>query len=94
MAGFPTTKNDIDARVGGVIVTLRDTLESATRIKAWLDTQTDADLTGRGYTSTEVAQLKSAFTDLDNLRKVANGVQGQANANDFFFWADKLTGLL
>jgi hypothetical protein len=94
MAGFPTTKADIDARIGGVVVTLRDTLESAKRIDDWLDAVTDEELTAKGYSSDEVATIKSAFNSLVVLRNVANGQATVANADDFFFFARKLTGLL
>jgi hypothetical protein len=62
-------------------------------VKSWLDTKTDNELVALGYTSQEVATLKSAFTDLNKLARVANGLDTQAAASDFFFWADRLTGL-
>ena len=91
--GFGTEKATIDAVAGHVAVTIRDTLDQAARVKAWLDSKPDEDLEALGYTPAEVAILKSAFTDLDNLRKVARGQQSQQEANDFLFWAAKLTGL-
>lgn len=91
--GFPTDKPNIDGRVGHLAVTVRDSLSEVSRIKAWLDGQVDADLVSLGYTTGEVAALKSAFTDLDKLSRIATGQAVQGEANDFFFWARHLTGL-
>lgn len=91
--GFPTDKPNIDGRVGHLAVTVCDSLAEVSRIKAWLDGRTDAELIALGYTQPEVTALKSAFTDLDKLSKIATGQATQAEANDFFFWARHLTGL-
>ena len=91
--GFQTDKGAIDSWAPTVIIDLRQALDNVQRIKAWLDTQVDADLTALGYSSAEVAVLKSAFTDLDKLAQIAHGQATQAQANDFLFWPRKLTGL-
>lgn len=93
MAGFPTDRPVIDAQAGQLALTLRNTLDQIGRMKVWLDGQTTADLEARGYTADEAAVLKSAYTDLDNLRKVALGEQAQSTANDFLFWARGLIGV-
>ena len=49
-----------------------------------------------GYTGGEnggVALLKSAITDLDNLRQVAQGSRVQPAASDFFWFARRLWGV-
>jgi hypothetical protein len=92
-AGYPADKPAVDARIGSLIISLRDQLEDITRVKAWFDRQPDADLIAQGWSTDDVATMKSAFTDLDKLAKIANGQATQATQNDFFFWADKLTGL-
>lgn len=94
MAGFPTSKSDIDARLGGLVVTLRDTLEACVRADVWLDSQTDADLTGKGYTADEVTIIRAAFNALVVLRNVANAQATVPAADDLLFHARKLTGLL
>ena len=91
--GFPANKPEIDIRAGQVVINLRTALEDIARIKTWLDGKPDAELIDLGYTSDEVTVLKSAFTDLDSLRKVATAQQGQAEPNDFLFFARRLTGL-
>lgn len=91
--GFGADKAAIDARAGHHAMTIRDTLDEAARVKTWLDGKTEAELVALGYTATEVATLKSAYTDLDNLRKIANGTQAQPTASNFLFWAARLVGL-
>lgn len=91
--GFAADKAALDARAGHVALQLRDTLDAAGRLKAWLDTKQDADLVALGYTSDEVAILKSAYTALDALRLVATGQRTVPEADNFLFWASKLTGV-
>ena len=91
--GFPTDKGSIDARAGFLSQTIRDVLADASRMKTWLDGETTEALVARGYTEDDVALIKSAFTDLDKLNRIATGQATQADANDFFFWARRLTGL-
>lgn len=93
MIGYPTDKATVDARVGNAVIALRNQLEDAQRIKAWIDTQTDAQLIALGYVQADVDVLRPAFTDLANLAKIANGQATQPAANNFFFWGGKLTGL-
>jgi hypothetical protein len=91
--GFPTDKNTVDQRCASVALNLRETLNQVANIKIWLDGQTDATLLALNYSQTEVNTLRSAYTALDNLRKVATAQGTQAVANDFFFDAKKLLGL-
>lgn len=92
--GFPVTKQDLDGRAGQLAVTLRDVLGDVQRMKVWLDGRQDSDLTTLGYSAGEVTKFRAALTDLDNLRKVATAQQAQPAANDFFFNARDLMGLL
>lgn len=94
MAGAPTTKSEIDAQTAAVVVSLRDSLDRAQRISLWLSGKTDAEVTALGYSSGEVSVLKSAFTQLNQLRTVATGQATVVSANDFLFFARQLTGLL
>ena len=94
--GYPINKNVIDSRAGYLVKTLRDTLAGIETMKGRLDALTTQQLVDMGYdeaTLQEVSVLKSAFTDLANLALVANGQGTQAQVNDFFFWADRLTGV-
>lgn len=91
--GLEINKAVIDSRVGNLAWQLRDQLGAVQRVKQWLDSKTDQELIAMGYVQGEVDVLKSAFTDLNKLARIADGLDTQAQANDFFFWADKLTGL-
>lgn len=99
MAGYPVNKNVIDSRAGYLVKTLRDTLAQVVTLKAVLDGLSTEQLEAMGYVEdtesgvTEVSWLKSGITDLAALASVANGQGTQAQANDFFFWADRLTGV-
>ena len=94
--GYPINKDVINSRAGYLIVTLRQVFEGIETMKGVLDRYTTQDLVDMGFdeaTLSEVSTLKSAFTDLNNLAQIANNNGTQATANDFFFWADKLTGV-
>lgn len=91
--GFPTDKGAIDSWAPTVVVELRTAMDQVLRIKAWLDTQQAADLTALGYSSAEASLLIAAITDLSNLVATARGQRAQSPASNFFFNADKLTGL-
>jgi hypothetical protein len=93
MVGFPTDKGTVDQRIASIAWQLRSTFEQVAVIKVWVDGKTDADLIALGYTQAEVDLIQAAYTDLDNLRKVAAGQQQQVGTNDFFFNAKKLLGI-
>jgi hypothetical protein len=92
--GYPALKTDIDARAGQLVLTLRDTLTRIQSLKLFLDAQSDGALTALGYSSADVTVLRAGITDLDNLRKVATALGTQAAANDFFYNAKYLVGVL
>jgi hypothetical protein len=93
--GFEVTKQSLDNQVGSAVVTLREAFDRFAPIKQWLDATADAVLEAApyGYTSGEVAILKSAVTDMANLAATAHGERAQATPSDFFFFADQLTGI-
>lgn len=91
--GFPTSKNDIDGRAGRIALDIRDGLAAAAGLKAWLDTQPDANLTALGYTTGEVAILKSAMADLNQLNSIYTGAANLATAKDFRTFAKLLLGV-
>jgi hypothetical protein len=72
---------------------LRSTFEQIAVVKAWLDSQTDAQLTALGYSAAEITLLRASYTDLNNLGKIAHAQATQPAANDFFFNAGKLLGV-
>lgn len=94
MLGFPTNKLDVDSRAGQLALTLRDTFVQVVTFKAWLDTQTDAQLVTLGYAQAEVTLLRAAYVDLTNLNNIAHAQGTQPAASDFFWNAKHLTGLI
>ncbi len=98
--GFPQNKVDIDARAGSLAVQVRDMLSSIQVFQAFLSGKTSADLVKLGYTDgtsgtvDEVTLLKSAYTQLDQLRLVAIGQGTVTAANNFLFFSDQITGVL
>jgi hypothetical protein len=68
-------------------------MNNVQQMKAWLDTQIDADLIALGYTSGEVAILKSAFTDLDKIRQIFEGSEIQATQYDARTFSKLLLGI-
>lgn len=93
MAGYGTTKAEIDARIGSLVVVIRDSLDAAVRVDTWLDGQSDTDLTGKGYSQSEVTIMRAAFNALVVLRNVANAQATVPAVDDLLFNARKLTGL-
>lgn len=92
--GFQVNKAAIDQRAGAIVVAGEAWFEDVQRLAAWLAATPDADLVAMGYSAGDVAQLKSSFADLDNLRLTAYGQRTQPGASNFFFWAAKLRGIL
>lgn len=90
--GLGATKQTIDQRGGGACLNLRNAIDEVARYKNWLDTKTEQDLIDLGYTSGEVAILKSAFTDLAQLADIYYGRSNLTNAKDFTTFAKQLTG--
>jgi hypothetical protein len=91
--GLPTNKLDIDSKAGSIAVRLRDLFTEIQYTAAWAAGMPDNDLVALGYTSGEVAVLKSALADLEQLRTIYNGSANLANAKDFKAFAKQLTGL-
>jgi hypothetical protein len=91
-AGFPIDKGTVDQRVASIAWQLRNTFNEVSLIKAWVDGKTDAELIALGYTQAEADLIQAAYTDLDNLRKVATGQQA-TGASNFFSNASKLLGI-
>lgn len=97
--GYAVTKPILDQRAGALCETLRNTFQDLVTLNDWLLGKTTADLIALGYVNNaapnnEVDVLKSAIQQLVNLYAIGNGQSTQATTNDFFFFADKLTGIV
>lgn len=95
--GFPAAKSDVDSRAGSLVTAVRDSLYNAQRFNTLLQNDArfaTAALTALGYTSAEGTLLKAGFTDMLNLYNIAHALGTQSVANDFFFNAGQLTGVV
>lgn len=93
--GLGRSRADIDYRAGQLATALRNTFDEIDRFQAFLAGFPDADLEAApiGYTTTDVAQLKSAFTDLAQLGAVYRGTATRTPAYDYRTFAKLLTGV-
>lgn len=93
-AGFTATmtKATIDAACGNVASVLNRAFRDVEAAKHFLDVQQDADLVALGYTSGDVATLKSALADLDQLRVIYEGGAALAAPKDFRAFAQRIWG--
>jgi hypothetical protein len=96
--GFPLGKADIDNKAGSLVVGVRDALDRCKQMCDLLNNTNiipnDAFLTGLSYSGAEVTTLRAAFTDLKALYNVAHAAGTVPSNNDFFFNAQKLTGVV
>jgi hypothetical protein len=96
--GFEINKAGIDQRAGGLVLALRDDLYRAAQFCDLLNDTSifanDAALIAYGYTQGEVTTLRASFTDLKALYNVSHAAGTVPSANDFFFNAKHLTGLV
>lgn len=93
MIGIQFTKGSIDSTVGGVAVAVESALTRVRQFKYFLDGQADADLVALGYSAGDVAILRSACADLDQLAALYQGVGTVAVAKDFRTFAKRLMGM-
>lgn len=99
--GFPSTKSDFDSRAGQLATGLRDTLMNWQRFYQLVTSAQwgSANLVSvAGYSSAEATTLINAATDIggtgNSLYNIAHAAGTLPSANDFFFNAGKLTGVV
>lgn len=92
--GFAVDKAIIDSQAGNIVYELRTALDKIVKFKAHLDALPDQDLVDLGYTSGEVAILKSAYGDLKKFSDIYTGADTQTSAYDFSTFAKLLLGVL
>ena len=89
--GLPTDKSTLDVTFGRIALAVRDTFNDILSSKARLDSLTEQDLTDRGYTLQQIAQLRSAWNDLNKIVQVFYGEIDSTPAYDYstfvrFLW--------
>lgn len=95
MIGVVVTRESLDATLGDIALRTNETFRRVSQMQEWLAAQTDAVLIAApfGYTAGEVAIIKSAFSDLDQLRTIYEGAAALAAAKDFRTFARQVWGL-
>lgn len=86
------TKQTIDVTCGQAAQALNVAFQNVGNAKAFLDVAQDAELLALGYTETDVATLRSAMADLDQLRTVYLGQAEVTPAQDFTAFAERIWG--
>ena len=93
-------KPQFDALMNAVIQNLDGALGQVQQIQAFLAAHLDADFTAvtgsgpTGYASGDIATVKSAFSDLDQLRTIYQGSANLSVAKDFRTFAKLIATLV
>lgn len=92
--GLPVTKDEIDARAGDIARTFQRLAGDTVTLKGYLDATAEPVLIDLGYAAGDVAILKSAITDLDQLLvKIGYGAEALPAAKDFTTFLRQLWGV-
>src|SRR5262245_57938368 len=86
------TKQTIDQTIGDAAQQLNIAFDNVASTKVFLDVALDPDLIALGYTAEDVATIRSAFADLDQLYRVYHGLVAVSPAKDFTVFAKRLYG--
>lgn len=86
------TKRTVDQATGIAAQKLNVAFLEVQNAKAFLDVLQEADLEALGYTANDVAVLRSALADLDQLRRIYQGGEALAAAKDFRTFAERMWG--
>lgn len=94
-AGLPTDKMAVDNAVGNLSRQIQMWSGRVPDFKEWLDSVTDTQLQAPpfGYTSNEVALLRSATNDMLTLSKVYLGTGDHTPASDLSTFIRQLAGV-
>ena len=91
--GLPATKSEVDSRAGDIARAFQRTFGDVVTMQNYLTATTEADLVALGYTSGEVATLKTAFADLTQLAKIWTGSEALPDPKDFRVFVSRLWGV-
>jgi hypothetical protein len=83
MAGYPKDKNSVDNVVGELAQNINRNFRRAVQLKTELDSFTDQQLTGAGYTTGEVTALRTFAADLVQLNNIYTGAAALGSVKDF-----------
>ena len=92
--GLPVTKGEIDSRSGDLARTFQRIVGNTATLKGYLDSTSEQVLIDLGYTSNEVAIMKSGITDLEQLLiKIGYGQESLTTPKDFTTFLRQLWGV-
>jgi hypothetical protein len=94
MIGLQLTRNQIDLQAGQVALELAKVMRQVAELHHFFLITPDSVLVSLGYSSAEVATVKSAFGDGDLLRQVYEGSASLPAAQDFRVNLSQLAGTL
>jgi hypothetical protein len=91
--GVPVTKIEIDSRTGDIAKGVQKMFDDIITMQSYLAATPDQNLVSMGYTSQEVAVIKTAFADLTQLGTIWAGAAALAQAKDFRTFVRQLWGV-
>ena len=91
--GLPISKNEIDTRSGDLARTFQRAFQDVVTMQSFLLATPNADLEALGYSADEVATLKTAFADLQQLGEIWIGNEALAAPKDFRTFVSRLWGV-
>lgn len=91
--GLAVTKSEIDARAGEIARRFQQSFEDVVTLQMFLTATVNADLVAMGFTDQEVAVLKTAFADLEQLGRIWTGSEPLPAAKDFRTFVRQLWGV-
>jgi hypothetical protein len=92
--GITVQKPGLDQKLGEIALNLRSDFRRIEEMRHYMLITPDSTLVAMGYTAAEVAIIKSALADADQVRRVWTGEAVQAAAQDFRLNLDQLAGML
>jgi hypothetical protein len=91
--GLGVTKSEIDIRAGDLARAFQKQFGDVVTLQSYLVATPEADLIALGYTSQDVAVLKTALSDLSQLAEIWVGAVALAEAKDFRVFVRQLWGV-
>lgn len=88
----PPDKVTLDSQIAGLLVGINNLMVNVITLKAFLDSQSDAQLIAIGYTQAEVNTLRSAYVDAKALADTWNGTSVFTPARDLRTFAKLVWG--
>jgi hypothetical protein len=92
--GFSRTKEDLDQRIGAIVLQLRSIMTDIDRMAELAAAVGPAGLAEMGYDQQDIALLSTVLNDMTGLVAIARGERTQAEAHDFTQAARLVMGVL